>query len=343
MNQTRTFLIFAWLAVATMLFMAWSRDNAAPANPVAEGAAPAAVDSGDSTVPAVAREVVPDVASAPVAPVAGMSATTQSVAQASTVTVTTDVLRVVLDGGNVRQADLLAYPQTTEPGSEPMRLFASDAATFFQAQSGWVSSTGAAPSHEAGFEPVGTQRNPTLADGTETLEVPFQWTGPDGLAIRRTYTFTRGHYAVQVRDEVVNGGSQPWVGYVYRQLVRVPPAIKTGFTRPESYSFHGAAWFTAGDKFEKRKFDDFVDDGPMDKAATGGWIAMLQHHFFAAWIPGANEESRFPTRSPRGAGGQQQALVRELGPGVHVAPGTKATTSARLWVGPKLVGQIESQ
>src|SRR5690606_19059802 len=332
-----------WLAVATMLFMAWSRDNAAPANSVAEDAVATVVDSGDSTVPTVAREVVPDVAPAPAAPVAGMSAPTQAVAERPTVTVTTDVLRVVLDGGNGRQADLLDHPQTTEPGSEPMRLFDTDAATFFQAQSGWVSSTGAAPSHEAGFLPVGTQRNLTLADGTETIEVPFQWTGSDGVSIRRTYTFTRGHYAVQVRDEAVNAGNKPWVGYVYRQLVRVPPVIETGFTKPESYSFHGAAWFTAGDKFEKRKFDDFVDDGPMDKAATGGWIAMLQHHFFAAWIPGANDESRFSISSPRGAGGQQQALVREVGPGVHVAPGATAATSARLWVGPKLVGQIESQ
>src|SRR3546814_8296516 len=101
-----------------------------------------------------------------------------------------------------------------------MRLFASDAATFFQAQSGWVSISGAAPSHESGFEPMGAQRDYTLVDGSDQVEVPFQWTGADGISIRRTYTFTRGHYTVQVRDEVVNAGSQPWLGYVYRQLVR---------------------------------------------------------------------------------------------------------------------------
>ena len=30
MNQTRTFLLFAWLVVATLLFMAWGRDKAMP-------------------------------------------------------------------------------------------------------------------------------------------------------------------------------------------------------------------------------------------------------------------------------------------------------------------------
>src|SRR5690606_7844850 len=66
-------------------------------------------------------------------------------------------------------------------------------------------------------------------------------------------------------------------------------------------------------------------------------------HFFAAWIPGDKDESEFSLSSPRGAGGQQQALVREVGPGLDVAPGASAATSARLWVGPKLVTQIESQ
>ena len=33
MNQTRVFLIFAWLMVATLLWFEWSRDKAAPAQP----------------------------------------------------------------------------------------------------------------------------------------------------------------------------------------------------------------------------------------------------------------------------------------------------------------------
>jgi len=33
MNQTRVFLIFAWLMVAVLLWMEWGRDKAAPATP----------------------------------------------------------------------------------------------------------------------------------------------------------------------------------------------------------------------------------------------------------------------------------------------------------------------
>jgi YidC/Oxa1 family membrane protein insertase len=343
MNQTRTFLIFAWLVVATLLFMAWESDKAprpaATAATTTQAAAPVA-DGGDSTVPsASAAGTVPQGHATPAmqAPAATTAAST-----APAVTVTTDVLRVVLDGGVVREADLLAYPQAATPGAAPVRLFASDAAHFYQAQSGWVSTTNAAPSHEAGFLPVGDRRAYALPAGAERVEVPFQWTGPDGVTIRRTYVFTRGSYAVQVRDDIANAGAKPWQGFVYRQLERVPPAVKSGFTHPESYSFHGAAWFGAGDGFEKRKFAKYEEGGSVDEAVTGGWIAMLQHHFFAAWIPGDKDQGKFSLAAPR-VGGAMHAVIRDVGPGVSVAPGASAETTARLWVGPKLVKQIQAQ
>ncbi len=344
MNQTRTFLIFAWLVVATLLFMAWGRDKATPevatGAPATAAAASVSAGTGSSVPSASAAGSVPQPQAGAAAP--AMSAAAPDTAMAPAVTVTTDVLRVALDGGAVREADLLGYPQTATPGAAPVRLFASDAAHFYQAQSGWVSTTNAAPNHEAGFVPVGEQRAYVLPAGAERIEVPFQWTGPDGVTIRRTYVFTRGSYAVQVRDEIANAGTQPWQGFVYRQLERVPPVVQTGFTHPESYSFHGAAWFGANNGFEKRKFAKYDEGGSVDAAVTGGWIAMLQHHFFAAWIPGDKDAGKFSLAS-QGTGTGARALIREVGPGVSVAPGTRAETTARLWVGPKLVKQIQAQ
>ncbi len=345
MNQTRTFLIFAWLVVATLLFMAWGRDKATPpADTTATPAAAATAAAGDSTVPsatAASAGTVPQPGAAPAMSAPATAAAGNVPSGAPAVTVTTDVLRVVLDGGTVREADLLGYPQKPEPGAPPVRLFASDAAHFYQAQSGWVSAANPAPSHETGFVPVGAQRAYALPAGAERVEVPFEWTGPDGVTIRRTYVFARGSYAVQVRDEISNAGGKPWQGFVYRQLQRVPPVVQSGFTHPESYSFHGSAWF-AGDSFEKRKFAKYGEGGSVDAHVTGGWIAMLQHHFFSAWIPEAKDASTFSLASPR-VGAGTHALIREVGPGVNVAPGARAETTARLWVGPKLVKQIQAQ
>src|SRR6478672_234487 len=336
MTQTRTFLMVAWLAVATMLWLAWNKDH--------EAATLAAATT--TTTPNTASVDIPAIPGAPAAANTAMpaapNAPTPSIAAAGTapvVAVTTDVLRVTLDGGAIHSADVLQYPVTTDPGAPPMRLFADDAAHFFEAQSGWVSANGPAPSHVAGFVPATATRQLALATGANTLQVPFVWQGPDGVTIRRTYTFTRGDYAVQVRDDVVNQGSKPWQGFVYRQLVRVPPQTPSGMTHPESYSFQGAAWFSAKDKLEKRKFAKFSDDPALAKPVSGGWIAMLQHHFFTAWIPGAQDQATFSTAVPQPG----QALIREVGPGVIVAPGASASTDARLWVGPKLVKQIQAQ
>ncbi|MCF5956977.1 membrane protein insertase YidC, partial [Xanthomonas perforans] len=56
MNQTRVFLIFAWLMVAALLWMEWGKDKAAANAPVAAAtqAVPAARDP-DAAAPSAAN------------------------------------------------------------------------------------------------------------------------------------------------------------------------------------------------------------------------------------------------------------------------------------------------
>jgi YidC/Oxa1 family membrane protein insertase len=270
----------------------------APAVP--GGDTPDAAEQARAGVPGA-----PTMAAAPVAAPELAAVASESAPGNDAVTVTTDVLQVLLDGGEVLQADLLRYPSTAEEGSAPVRLFSRDPADFFVAQSGWISNTNATPTHLSGFvldrsaAPAGADFK--LAPGQDEVVVPFVWTGPDGVSIHRTYTFRRGIYVVDVRDQVVNQGATPWQGFLYRQLSRVPRALESSAPMsPEKYSFQGAAWFSAADKYEKRKYADFIDDGPLDKQVTGGWIAFLQHHFFGAWIPAAGDTGTFSlsTTSP---------------------------------------------
>jgi YidC/Oxa1 family membrane protein insertase len=340
MNQTRVFLILAWLMVAMLLWMEWGKERAAPpATAPATTTQPA--DAGAATVPAaVPAPVVAGNGNAAI-PSATAVAPPPSVAApaagATRVSVRTDVLDLVLDGGSVLQADLPQFPQSRQAGSAPVRLFDADPAHFYAAQAGWVSAGGAAPNHQSGFVPDGAQTEFVLADGQSQVVVPFVWHGPDGVSIRRTYTLTRGSYAVEVRDEVINQGSTPWQGQVYRQLIRKPPVIKRGYTQPESFSFTGTAWYD-GD-YQRRQFgEDYLEDGRVNQQAARGWIAMLQHHFFSAWIPEGEQPTTISLDAPPSG-----ALVRELGEMVQVAPGATATTQARLYVGPKLVSEIRAQ
>ncbi|QND79290.1 membrane protein insertase YidC [Pseudoxanthomonas mexicana] len=335
MNQTRVFLIFAWLMVATLLWFEWSRDKAAPAQPTV--AAQTATAPAGSTVP-TATDAAPATGTVPAAPVATPGITqAPRAAAAPRVTVNTDVLRLVLDGGSVLQADLLHYPQSKTPGSGPVRLFSEDPQHFYTAESGWVSNGSKAPDHHA-FVPENGAGEVALAKGSDSISVPFVWQGPEGVTIRRTYTFKRASYEIEVRDEVVNAGPGTWQGTVYRQLLRTPPQVKSGMTNPESFSFNGATWWDGS--YQRRKFnEDYLEDGRVNAQVKGGWIAIPQHHFFSAWIPSADDTTTISLDTPDNGA---RALIREMGPGVNVGPGQQATTTARLWVGPKLVDKIHA-
>lgn len=347
MNQTRSFLLIAWLAVAFLLFLEW---NKGPVQAPAAPAPVAALPDPSAAIPDAAAlpdaSAVPAAAALPDAATDAPAATAATVATGGLVRVRTDVLdlRIDLRGGTLVGAELLDYPVTKDQPERKVRLFDADPARFSVAQSGLVATAGTAPSHEALFRTEDGRNDYALADGQAALELPLLWTDPaTGMTVRKTFVFDRGSYALRLREEIRNEGTSAWRGYGYQQLQRVPPpaASRTsGLTNPEAYSFVGAAWYSPEDKFDKRKFADFAEDGPLNKDATGGWIALLQHHFLVAWVPSGAEPQRFSLATL--GEGTPRYLVRSVGAPFEVAPGTSTTREATLWVGPKLQEQLEA-
>ena len=66
---------------------------------------------------------------------------------------------------------------------------------------------------------------------------------------------------------------------------------------------------------------------------------MLQHYFFAAWIPAAGETDQYATAIV--TANPARYLIRTLGPAITIAPGASASSSARLYVGPKLQSTVD--
>lgn len=331
--------------VAMLLWMEWNKEQAHEAmrgqGPVAPAAEAAGVaPSGTLPVPGAPQTAAPTqipTANIPAAPGSKPAAApTMSAAPASTaITLRNDVLRLTLDGGTVRRADLLKFPQERKKDSPPVRLLQDSGKDYYVAQSGWYSAAGA-PNHEGGFVPAQAQRDYALAQGQDTVSASFVWTGAGGVAIRRTYTLKRGDYLLTVRDDVDNASATAWKGYVYRQLSRIPPTIESSIMRPTSFSFNGAAWRNDEQKYDKRKYDEYAEDGPLNVTVGGGWVALLQHYFFAAWIPQKDQKAVF---SLANAGNQYG--IAAAGPEFTLAPGQKATTTAQLWVGPKIQERLQ--
>jgi YidC/Oxa1 family membrane protein insertase len=345
MTSPRNLLLIALLFVGYLLYTAWQEDYGRGVAPANETTATAQSETPSAAAAAPAAGEKPSVASTP-APAPGTAPQPPTATSSSTATphvvVTTDVLRVEIDthGGNVVAADLLAYPQEPKDYAHPVRLLDTTAARFFEAQSGLVSAQ-PAPDHTAAF--AAEKSEYALADGTDTIEVPLAWTDASGLTVRKVFAFKRGSYAIEQRQEIRNDGSAPWAGNAYRQLQRVPPIVDTkgikAYSNTERYSFIGAAYYNASDKFQKIKFDNFAKE-PLDKTFAGGWAAMLQHYFFAAWIPDAAEQDRYTTSVVQNADAPRY-LIRTLSPTITVAPGETKTDSARLYIGPKLQSTLD--
>jgi len=203
------------------------------------------------------------------------------------------------------------------------------------AQTGWISQA-PAPGIDSLYSVELAGNSIALAEGQDSVDVPLVWRdAATGLTVRKIYTVKRGSYAIGVRHEVINEGSAAFSGNLYQQLLRVPspPSPKLAmFTNPESFSFIGAAWYGNVDHFQKRKFDQFVNDGPLNLDVTGGWIAMLQHHFLTAWVPPAGDAHRYSLQAFEGG----RFAIRSVGQATTVAPGAQAAVDLNLWVGPKL-------
>ncbi len=342
MQNLRPLLIIAWLFVAYLLWQAWGDFHRPPPPPPA--AVPAAgIQAADSTdVPSALAGEIPDAALAPAvdpdvaaAPLAGSPSSPEAeVARSRRITVETDVLRLEIDslGGNIVRAELLEYPRTLK-SAERVELLSDDPMHLFHAQSGIVSREHNAPDRP-GQRAVYEAEQSHYALTGETIEVPMTWRSDEGVEFQKTFSLRRGDYAIEVRHRIRNQGENSWTGSVYRQLQRVPLRTSTGFsfTDATAITFHGAAWYSPEQRYEKQQFDDFVGS-PLNRNIQGGWAGLLQHYFFAAWIPAPDQTNAYSTeRVPN----SNRYLIRQIAGAITVPPGAEATDSARLWVGPKL-------
>jgi YidC/Oxa1 family membrane protein insertase len=330
--ENRRFALMAAIGVIVfLLYQAWQKDFApkkATHAPVAE--APAEVPGDD--VP-VARSDAP-----PAAPGDAPKAAAAAPAAAQRITVSTDKLVAVIStqGGDLRQVVLLGYPVTKKRPDDQVALLDDQDGHWFVAQSGLTSADGAIVSHKDLY--TAAAPNYVLADGADTLDVPLQFTDPQGRRVTKTWRFTRGSYVVTLSQRLANGGAAPVTANPYVQLWNEP--FTAGDAPPFTSTFTGVGFYeqkAAADSYRFRKvaFKDLPEE-TIEARQAGGWLGMLQHYFFAAIIPPADEKVTWIAKpsSTRGFLGQYVGAPREI------APGAEQEFAARLYIGPKLQREL---
>ncbi len=348
MGNLRPVLLVSLIALGYFLWIEWQKDYGQPPASAVNTPAASAGDlstPGNAELPALNADNndLPQ----PLDPVSSPSAATPAndgaamQAESPTVTVTTDVLKleIALQGGTVVSAQLLNYPVVLEQPQNKVNLLQASGDELFIAQSGLLSHQ-PAPNHTANYASAKTEYR--LADGADEVRVPLTWQSEDGVQVTKTFVLKRGQYDILVRHQLVNNSASAWSGSRYDQLQRSVPGDRDtgGFTNPTSYSFRGIAFYNPEDKFQKVDFDDVADE-PFNRVTDGGWLAMIQHYFFAAWIPPAEEQVTYSTQELK-TGGWPRYIARDVSPLQTVNPGERTEFTSRLYLGPKLQEKLEA-
>ncbi|MFK7816581.1 MAG: membrane protein insertase YidC [Gammaproteobacteria bacterium] len=255
--------------------------------------------------------------------------------------VRTDVLDVIIDtrGGDIKQVDLPTYPVSLENQDEAFRLMFNEHETYI-AQSGLrhdkingQALLGAAPTHHEIYQ--AKQNEYLLDDGDDELEVKLVWQGENGIVVEKIFTFYRESFVFDVKHRVINNSDSSWVGRQYQQLRHSPVSENRSWLRLPTYT--GTAYFDGA--YHKHAFDD-IEDEPINMQVDGGWVAVLQHYFVSAWIPEAEEENRFYSKTVNAAGSQQM-LIGMLSNAKTIAPSATAEFNRRLYTGPKIQAEMK--
>ncbi|CAI3806823.1 membrane protein insertase YidC [Rheinheimera sp. MM224] len=312
MDSQRSLLVIALAFVSLLLWQAWQTDHAPkPVTPVTEQSTTSSTGSADLQLSSSGTSAQP---AAPVA--------TQQV-----ITVSTDVLKVQIDtkGGDIVDLTLPAFTLSKD-SDQPYQLMRKLNGFEYVAQSGLLAD-GPDDKRNSG-RPVysAAKTSYALANGEQQVVVPLTF-NHNGLEIEKRYTFTAGKYDVRVEYLLKNTTAETKLVQPYQHLVQT---INNG----ESSSmmmpiYRGAAFSTSEKRYEKYDFEDMQETN-LAQSTKGGWVAMLEHYFVAAWVPEKTADNQLYSLVNNGNG-----IVGAKGPELTIPAGESLTIASTFYAGPK--------
>jgi YidC/Oxa1 family membrane protein insertase len=345
MDIRRTILLMIF---SFSLLMLWNNWQVHQGNPPLFGAPPPKAAPTATATPSDAATTSPaGVPSAPVQAAAPGAAPTipgtssPTPAQAQTVTVKSDVLALTFDlqGAQLVRAELLTVPGKDDK-KQPFVLLSRDAGHTYVVQSGLTGAPAGSlyPTHLASYKLVTEAKE---LNGN-TLIVKFE-SEASGVKLTKTFTLTRGSYAIAVDHQIENLSAQPVTPSVYLQITR-DGSDPMGQSNTPSFlqgpiSFTGPAVYSEQEKFQKITFPEIEKrKAQYIKQADNGWFAMVQHYFVTAWIPPQGKTRSYEVTELE----KNLFAVRSIEPVGSINPGSQVSVPTKLWVGPQDQSELEA-
>ncbi len=308
-----------------------------PVKQVSDSNSSVAAHTAAPALPAVPGSVAPAVLGGIQASAIGNS-DANAVVPRERLTVSTDVLKVSFDseGGSLTRTEFVKQIDMADKTKSFVLLDQTNERNYV-AQSGLIASVagGVFPTHKSNMALLAGDRS--LKDGSNELVVRFESPEVGGVKLVKTYTMSRGSYAVAVKHEVVNHSASSISPQLYIQLVRDgnKPAGESSF-----YStFTGPAIYTEAKKYQKVEFADIEKNKvDIEKQAENGYVAMVQHYFASAWILGDGIKRDLFMRKVD----TNLYSVGMITPLDNIAPGASKSIEAKFFAGPQEEKALEA-
>lgn len=325
METTRFILLISLGLVLTMIWQAWQKDygNVEPIEIVDTSVPEPLVDQ--PSVNNLPETVSPEFKSVDAPSIAAVD--NEQALKGQVIYIKTDVLDIEINtqGGTVQRGALLNYPVSKDKEDEKITLLNNESNGFYLIQGGLLSKSDLA-NHKTIFS---SESNRYDLGDKESVSVPLYWQSENGLNVVKTFTFYKGQYIADISYDIENATAEEWTGSVYAQINRTDP-IDNG--SPFLYTYTGAVLSTPESRYEKISFDDIQDD-KLSVDVADGWVAMIQHYFFTALIPGSKEDQyHYYTLNPD----NKSYVIGAITPAEKLSVGSSANISHRFYVGPKL-------
>jgi YidC/Oxa1 family membrane protein insertase len=346
MDIRRTILLMIFSFSLLMLWNSWQVHQGnpplfgAPPPKAAPTATAPATDAGAAASQA-GVPTAPAQASAPGAAPTVPGTSPAPAAQIQTVTVKSDVLALTFDlqGAQLIRADLLKIPGKDDK-KQAFVLLNREAGHTYVVQSGLTGAPAGSlyPTHLANYRLV-TEAKELSGN---TLVVKFE-SESSGVKLTKTFTLTRGSYAIAVDHQIENLSAQPVTPSVYLQITR-DGSDPMGQSNTPSFlqgpiSFTGPAVYSEQEKFQKITFPEIEKrKAQYIKQADNGWFAMVQHYFVTAWVPPQGKTRNYEVTELE----KNLFAVRSIETVGTINPGSQVSVPTKLWVGPQDQSELEA-
>ncbi len=346
MDIRRTILLMIF---SFSLLMLWNNWQVHQGNPPLFGAPPPKAAPAATAPPAESGAVssqagvpnAPAQASAPGAAPTVPGTSPAPATQAQTVTVKSDVLALTFDlqGAQLIRADLLMVPGKDDK-KQAFVLLSREAGHTYVVQSGLTGAPAGSlyPTHLANYTLVTDAKELS----GNTLVVKFE-SESSGVKLTKTFTLTRGSYAIAVDHQIENLSTQPVTPSVYLQITR-DGSDPMGQSNTPSFlqgpiSFTGPAVYSEQEKFQKITFPEIEKrKAQYIKQADNGWFAMVQHYFVTAWVPPQGKARNYEVTELE----KNLFAVRSIEAVGTINPGSQVSVPTKLWVGPQDQSELEA-